>query len=243
MGDVIRIETDGHGCTDALVEMFGAAMANVQGRFEQKEAAALKLANELVRRWIERELQAMAGEFGSEVVVGGERYRQHCVGAVRYHSLCGTIAIRRHSSRQVGVHNGPTIVPLELRAGLIEHATPALAFSVTQGFAERPLRHYEAEMEAAHRAYSIALDAGTDRQADWRRDRGNRGRCRALASRRGAARCGRAFDLVRARSDDGTNGRDDRRRASARATSSSTPGARSGRLPHGVRGHRLVTWR
>jgi hypothetical protein len=34
---------------------------------------------------------------------------------------------------------------------LRENATPALAFSVVQGFAERPLRHYQAEMAAAHR--------------------------------------------------------------------------------------------
>jgi hypothetical protein len=32
------------------------------------------------------------------------------------------------------------VVPLELRAGLVENGTPALAFGVTRGFAERPLR-------------------------------------------------------------------------------------------------------
>ena len=65
--------------------------------------------------------------------------------------MCGVIEVARDSYRLVGVHNGPTVVPLELPAGIVENATPALAFSVVQGFAERPLRHYEAEMAAAHR--------------------------------------------------------------------------------------------
>ena len=59
--------------------------------------------------------------------------------------------VRRHCYRQVGIHNGPHVVPLELRAGIRENATPALAFSVTQGFATQPPRHYELEMAAAHR--------------------------------------------------------------------------------------------
>jgi hypothetical protein len=32
------------------------------------------------------------------------------------------------------------VVPLELPARLVENGTPALAFGVTRGFAERPLR-------------------------------------------------------------------------------------------------------
>src|SRR6266853_1281264 len=40
---------------------------------------------------------------------------------------------------------------MALVSGSFEDATPALAFSITQGFAERPLRHYELEMRAAHR--------------------------------------------------------------------------------------------
>jgi hypothetical protein len=134
-----------------MVEAFTAAMTKARGTFEEREAKALSLGNELVRRWIEQELQAMADQFGEEVVVAGERYRRHDRGARRYHTLCGAVVVSRASYRLVGIHNGPTIVPLELRAGLNENATPALAFSVTQGFAERPLRHYEMEMAAAHR--------------------------------------------------------------------------------------------
>jgi hypothetical protein len=142
-----------HGeCSMALFREFETVLENVEGSFEQREVAALALGNELVRRWLERDLGRLAQGFGDEVLVDGQRYRRHTEGARTYHTLVGAVDVRRASYRQVGVHNGPTVVPLELRAGLVEHATPALAFSVTQGFAERPLRHYEIEMQAAHRA-------------------------------------------------------------------------------------------
>lgn len=138
-------------CPRELLERFADALAAVEGVFEQREAAALALGNELVRQWIEHDLGEMAQRFGDEVSVDGQRYRRHADGTRQYHTLCGPVEVRRASYRQVGVHNGPTVVPLELRAGLRENATPALAFSVVQGFAERPLRHYQAEMAAAHR--------------------------------------------------------------------------------------------
>ena len=151
MGEAIRIDVDHEGCTDRLSAAFAAAMGRVVGPFDEKEAKALAIANEMVRRWAGDELQAIADELGDEVVVDGERYRRSSEGTVRYHTLCGSVAVRRSCYRRVGVHNGPHVVPLELRAGIREHATPALAFSVTQGFATQPPRHYELEMAAAHR--------------------------------------------------------------------------------------------
>ena len=150
MGEAIRIDRDGTRVPAALSAAFRGAVT-VPGGFEDRERAALAIANELVRGWIADELQAIERGLHDEVTVGGERYRRCSEGTVRYHTLCGEVAIRRAVYRQVGVHNGPTVVPLDLRAGLWENATPALAFSVTQGFAARPLREYEREMEAAHR--------------------------------------------------------------------------------------------
>ena len=134
-----------------LLDVFDEVMSATTGNFGEREAAALSRANELVRLWLQRELERTTARYSDEMLVNGERYRRHASGVRRYHSLCGPIDVRRDSYRLVGVHNGPTVVPLELEAGIIENATPALAFSVTQGFAERPLRHYEDEMEAAHR--------------------------------------------------------------------------------------------
>ncbi|MBI3181513.1 MAG: hypothetical protein HYZ28_05165 [Myxococcales bacterium] len=46
------------------------------------------------------------------------------------------------------MRNGPTVVPLELAAGLVEGATPALGYSVTLGYARGELRGYAEGMEA-----------------------------------------------------------------------------------------------
>lgn len=136
---------------ESLLAVFEEMMERASGTFGDREALALRAANELVRRWTAAELERMAARYSDEVRVNGERYRRHASGVRRYHTLCGAIEVRRDCYRLVGVHNGPTVVPIELEAGLIENATPALAFSTTQGFSERPLRHYEAAMEAAHR--------------------------------------------------------------------------------------------
>lgn len=115
---------------EALLGVFEQLMETAVGTFSEREATALRMANELVRRWTAAELERMAARYGDEVRVSGERYRRHASGVRRYHTLCGTIAVRRDSYRLVGVHNGPTVVPLELEAGIVENATPALAFSV-----------------------------------------------------------------------------------------------------------------
>jgi hypothetical protein len=56
-------------CPRELLERFAQALAAVEGVFEQREAAALALGNELVRQWIERNLRGLAQRFGDEVTV------------------------------------------------------------------------------------------------------------------------------------------------------------------------------
>ena len=68
-----------------------------------------------------------------------------------YHSLCGSFAVERFSYRQSAVRNGPTVVPLELAAELVERATPALLFRVALGDAQCPGRQWEQQMHASHR--------------------------------------------------------------------------------------------
>ena len=136
---------------EALRAAFAAAMEGIDGSFEEREATAMRLANEAVRSWLGAELGRMARTYGDEILVDGQRYRRHLDGTKSYHSLCGELTVTRATYRLVGVHNGPTVVPLELEAGIFANATPKLASSVLLGFAERPLRHYEAEMESAHR--------------------------------------------------------------------------------------------
>jgi hypothetical protein len=47
--------------------------------------------------------------------VNGVRYRQHALGVAKYRSLCGPLRVRRFSYRSVGVRNGKTCIPLDLR--------------------------------------------------------------------------------------------------------------------------------
>jgi hypothetical protein len=136
---------------DVLFQVFEQVMGEGPGIFGEREAVALQVANELVRRWAQSELRRLSRQYDAEVIVDGRRYRRHATGVGRYHTLCGAVEVRRDSYRQVGVHNGPTVVPLELAAGIVENATPALAASVLEGFAMMPLRDYQDEMRAAHR--------------------------------------------------------------------------------------------
>jgi hypothetical protein len=72
-------------------------------------------------------------------------------GTVGYHSLCGTVKIERPIYRKDGERNGPTVVPLELVAGLLERATPALAYRIALGDAQCPGRQWEEQMRACGR--------------------------------------------------------------------------------------------
>jgi len=137
---------------EALTALIDERTNDAPGDFRDREAEMLRCLNEVGRRWIEDELQRMADQYGDEVLVDGELYRRHSRGTREYHTLCGKVEVGRDTYRLVGVHNGPTVVPVELEAELFENATPALAFSVTQAFSKGPLRDYEAEMKAAHRS-------------------------------------------------------------------------------------------
>jgi hypothetical protein len=48
-----------------------------EGSFGERETAALTVANELVRRWMQGELDRVADRYGAEVLVDGQCYRRH----------------------------------------------------------------------------------------------------------------------------------------------------------------------
>lgn len=121
------------------------------GSFEERERVALTLCNEVARRTFQQELQDIADSFASSVEYQGCVYRQHLPASVSYPSLCGPLDVSRYTYRLVGVRNGPTIVPMELDAGLIEGATPALARNVAHGYGENHMRAHLALLEKAYR--------------------------------------------------------------------------------------------
>jgi hypothetical protein len=122
-----------------------------EGTFGQREEEALAVSGEAVRQLLRQELQALADSFGEELRVDGVRYRRHEPGADTYHSLCGPLEISRPTHRMVGVRNGPVVVAVERAAGLVEGATPALAYSVAHGYAQHDMRAHKENLEAAHR--------------------------------------------------------------------------------------------
>ena len=146
--EIAKVEMD--ELTNCLYRTVGKVIAgNVS--FADREAAALAVGNEAVRRFLQGELQSISDGFGEVVRIDGVSYRQHEEGTVGYHSLCGRLPVSRRTYREVGVRNGPTVVPLALAAGLVERMTPALAKSVAVGFAKEDLRSHEEDLILAHR--------------------------------------------------------------------------------------------
>ena len=128
-----------------------AARVSPEASFGEREVALLAAANEACRLDLETTLQATADAQPDRVQVQGAIYERHQDGTATYHSLCGSLDVRRATYRKTGERNGPTVVPLELVAGLIEDATPALAYRVALGYAQGPGRQAEDQMHADHR--------------------------------------------------------------------------------------------
>ena len=119
-----------------LVDAFRAEVdAQVGGGdFASREEVALALANEVVRADLTEALKAIVASHGTEeVLVDGERYRFHEPGSQSYASLVGPLQVERPTFRKVGVRNGPTVVALDLAAGLVHGVTPALASRIARG--------------------------------------------------------------------------------------------------------------
>lgn len=125
-----------------------AATVSADASFAERERAILLAANEACRLALAATLQATAAAHPDQVRVDGVRYQRHHEGTVVYHNLCGPLEVRRATYREVQARNGPTVVPLEFAAGLIEGATSALAYRVALGYAQGPGRHVEEQMQA-----------------------------------------------------------------------------------------------
>jgi len=121
--------------------------------FAEREAETLRLGNELMRRSLTLDLEQIVAAHGeADVLVDGRAYRPHQPGTKKYPSLVGALPVTRWTYREVGVRNGPTVVPLELAAGLMEGATPALAHRVVLGHGDSHSRRLKQELDASFRS-------------------------------------------------------------------------------------------
>jgi hypothetical protein len=123
----------------------------LQTTFAEREKAYLEVANDSSRLNLQTDLQSLADSHGERLMVDGVLYKHHSPGTSQYHSLCGSVSVQRATYRRPDERNGATIVPLELAAGLVEGATPALAYRIALGYAQGPGRHAEEQMRADHR--------------------------------------------------------------------------------------------
>ena len=98
-----------------------------ESTFEQRRDAAAALTNEALWLDTDNDLRE-AITTAEEVEVEGRRYRRlDQDSSATYRGRWGSHHIEERLYREVGVHNGPTIKPIELRAGIIEHMTPDMA--------------------------------------------------------------------------------------------------------------------
>src|SRR5215470_1771054 len=116
--------------------------------FEQRRDAAAALASDMLWLDADEELRESITT-AEEVVVEGRRYRRlEQASSATYHSRWGSHHIEEPLYREVGVHNGPTIKPIELRVGIIEHMTPDMARIVGELSADRSSRGVERTLRA-----------------------------------------------------------------------------------------------
>lgn len=119
--------------------------------FEEREVATLKVANAATRANLEADLQAIADAHSKELLVNGVLYRAHEVGSATYHSLSGALFVTRATYRKAASKDRQTVVPLELQAGIVERATPALGKCIGLGYAKGHMRGLEEDLHASHR--------------------------------------------------------------------------------------------
>ncbi len=160
MGNVIQVEFNSKDKEiDAAMAKVVQALRRVveltagpEASFTEKEATTLQASNYASKQYLEQTLQEIADGHDKQLLIDGVLYKQsHEPGTGQYHSLCGTLDVLRATYRRVGERNGPTVVPLELEAGLVANATPALCYSLILDYASGTSREYVESMEAAHR--------------------------------------------------------------------------------------------
>lgn len=111
--------------------------------FEQRQDLAAAVTADGLWFRSDRELHA-AVTTALDIEVGGRRYHRLAqASTATYHGRWGSHHIEEALYREVGLHNGPTLKPIELRAGIIEHMTPDLARIVGELSAEHSSRAVE----------------------------------------------------------------------------------------------------
>ena len=95
--------------------------------FEQRRDAAVALTNDALWLDADDDLQE-AKTTAEEIEVEGHWYRRlDQDSSATYYSRWGSHHVEEALYREVGQHNGPTVKPIEVLVGIIEHMTPDMA--------------------------------------------------------------------------------------------------------------------
>ena len=126
--------------------------------YEQRRDASFEFMREVLWKDADDDLRESVTD-AREVAVGDKKFRRmKQESSATYYGRWGTHHIKEALYREVGVRNGPTIKPVELRAGIVEHMTPDMARIVGELSAERGSRALERTLRAVgHNAPSRAF--------------------------------------------------------------------------------------
>ena len=114
-----------------------------EATFEERQDMSFEIMRDVLWKRTDDDLQSSVSDT-DEVEVGGKRYRRlNQASSATYFGRWGSHHVEEHLYRELGTHNGPTIKPVELRTGIIEHMTPNLAHVVGALSAERGSRGLE----------------------------------------------------------------------------------------------------
>ena len=116
---------------------------------EERNDAALDVVKDMLWRREDEDLRG-AVTTSVEVLVEGRRHgRLEQGSSATYYGRWGSHDVEEALYREVGVHNGPTIKPIELKMGMVaRHMTPDLARVLGELCADRSSRDVERTMRA-----------------------------------------------------------------------------------------------
>ena len=123
----VRIVGDAARRIAEILDRELAEQVGPDATFEQEQDAAAAITSDALWVRADQRLRGLVTT-SDEVEVDGERYRRlDQASSATYHSRWGDHPIEEGLYRKVGVRNGPTIKPIELRAGIVKNMTPDMA--------------------------------------------------------------------------------------------------------------------
>ena len=147
-GHGVRIVGDVARRVAAMIDREVREMLGPDATFEEEQDAAAAVTSDALWLRADNRLHEKVTT-ADEVEMEGRRYhRLEQDSSATYHCPWGSHRIEEALYREVGVHNGPTIKPIELRVGIIEHMTPDMARIVGELSADRSSRGVERTLRA-----------------------------------------------------------------------------------------------